>query len=335
MTDSIKCHLDMLNQSSHEYQVRNKEMEEKLTRLQSEVNSLEQQICNQNGELAAAKVSLQTQQNKISVVEREISEQRKDMDKLLRDVKSAGNVNGGIVSLQMDEILKTLREHEIKMTQLQDELRRLTGKTLTGYEPPRVNNESNPTCERRLDRAEHQLALHEIQLSEQNLQIEMLEATSYNGVYIWKIDQYSRRFQEAVSGRTPSIYSPPFYVGRFGYKVCTRLYPNGDGVGKGTHMSIFFIVMMGEYDAILPWPFVQKVHFRLLDQDGIRDMVDAFRHESNSASAKRPTSDMNTASGCPRFISQAEVREGGYVRGDTMFIKVTVDMENLQGELWR
>ena len=98
------------------------------------------------------------------------------------------------------------------------------------------------------------------------MQIQMLEGTSYNGVYVWKIDHFSRRFQEAVSGRTPSIYSPPFYVGRFGYKVCARLYPNGDGIGKGTHMSMFFVIMRGEHDALLPWPFIQKVHFRLLDQ---------------------------------------------------------------------
>ena len=59
------------------------------------------------------------------------------------------------------------------------------------------------------------MALHEVQLSEQDMQIQMLEATSYNGTYIWKIDHYSRRFQDAASGKTLSIYSPPFYVGRF------------------------------------------------------------------------------------------------------------------------
>ena len=190
------------------------------------------------------------------------------------------------------------------------------------------------SCERRLDRAEHQLDLHEIQLSEQDLQIQMLAATSYDGVYLWKIDQYNRRFQEALSGKTLSIYSPPFYVGRFGYKVCARLYPNGDGMGRGTHMSMFFVIMRGEYDALLPWPFNQKVHFKLLDQDRIRDAYDAFRPDSLSSSFKKPTSDMNIASGCPTFISRTELGRGGYVRNDTMFVKITVDMSGLQGELW-
>lgn len=50
-----------------------------------------------------------------------------------------------------------------------------------------------------------------------------------------------------------------FYTARYGFKVCMRLYLNGDGVGKGTHISLFFVIMKGEYDAILSWPFRHKV----------------------------------------------------------------------------
>jgi len=32
-------------------------------------------------------------------------------------------------------------------------------------------------------------------------------------------------------------------------------------LGKGSHMSLFFVVMKGEYDALLPWPFRQKVRW--------------------------------------------------------------------------
>lgn len=37
------------------------------------------------------------------------------------------------------------------------------------------------------------------------------------------------------------------------------MYLNGDGTGKGTHLSLFFVVMKGDYDALLPWPFRHKV----------------------------------------------------------------------------
>ena len=38
-----------------------------------------------------------------------------------------------------------------------------------------------------------------------------------------------------------SLYSQPFYTGRYGYKMCGRVYLNGDGMGKGTHLSLFFL----------------------------------------------------------------------------------------------
>lgn len=50
-----------------------------------------------------------------------------------------------------------------------------------------------------------------------------------------------------------------FYTSRYGYKMCLRIYLNGDGTGRGTHLSLFFVVMRGPHDALLRWPFNQKV----------------------------------------------------------------------------
>lgn len=41
--------------------------------------------------------------------------------------------------------------------------------------------------------------------------------------------------------------------------MCLRIYLNGDGTGRGTHLSLFFVVMKGPHDALLRWPFNQKV----------------------------------------------------------------------------
>lgn len=41
--------------------------------------------------------------------------------------------------------------------------------------------------------------------------------------------------------------------------MCLRIYLNGDGTGRGTHLSLFFVVMRGHSDALLKWPFNQKV----------------------------------------------------------------------------
>ncbi|KAL5491317.1 hypothetical protein EMCRGX_G016580 [Ephydatia muelleri] len=94
---------------------------------------------------------------------------------------------------------------------------------------------------------------------DQELRLQLLERATYNGVLVWKIDDFARR-KEAVDGVTMSLYSIPFYTSRHGYKMCARVYLNGDGMGKGTHLSFFFVVMKGPFDALLPWPFKQKIH---------------------------------------------------------------------------
>lgn len=118
---------------------------------------------------------------------------------------------------------------------------------------------SAASLETQLNRHDDMLSVHEIRLADMDLRFQVLETASYNGTLIWKIRDYKRRKQEAVAAKTLSLYSQPFYTGYFGYKMCARVYLNGDGMGKGTHLSLFFVVMRGEYDALLPWPFKQKV----------------------------------------------------------------------------
>ena len=46
---------------------------------------------------------------------------------------------------------------------------------------------------------------------------------------------------------------------RNGYKMCIRAYLNGDGIGKKTHLSVFFVLMKEKFDPLLNWPFDYKV----------------------------------------------------------------------------
>ena len=49
--------------------------------------------------------------------------------------------------------------------------------------------------------------------------------------------------------------SPPYYTHTGGYKFCLKVYANGYGSGKDTHVSVFVCLMRGEYDHMLEWPF--------------------------------------------------------------------------------
>ena len=65
----------------------------------------------------------------------------------------------------------------------------------------------------------------------------------------------------------------------------------------GSHVSLFIVVMKGDFDEILEWPFKHKVTFQLLNQNGGKDIVDAFRADPQSSSFRKPISDMNIATG--------------------------------------
>ena len=90
---------------------------------------------------------------------------------------------------------------------------------------------------------------------EVSLTLQTLQATSYDGHYIWKIPDITRRRRDALLEKTVSLYSAPFYTSRFGYRLCLRVYLDGDGSRKGHYISYFLTIMKGEYDALLEWPF--------------------------------------------------------------------------------
>ena len=46
--------------------------------------------------------------------------------------------------------------------------------------------------------------------------------------------------------------------------MCLRVCLNGDGTGRGTHISLFLVLMSSESDALLPWPFRHNVTITLI-----------------------------------------------------------------------
>ena len=162
------------------------------------------------------------------------------------------------------------------------------------------------------------------------LRLQLVGRVSYNGVLLWKVDEFERRRKEAVEGVTLSLYSTPFYTSRQGYKMCARAYLNGDGLGKGSHLSFFFVIMRGPCDALLPWPFRQKVTLTLINQAGKKHMTDSFRPDPHSSSFQRPgRKEMNIASGCPMFIRIEHLLNGGFVKDDAIYLRVVVDTTDL------
>ena len=61
-------------------------------------------------------------------------------------------------------------------------------------------------------------------------------------------------------------YSPCFYSHSCGYKMQLQVYPNGDGIARGTHVSVKVVILPGEFDDLLCWPFQGIITLHLVNQ---------------------------------------------------------------------
>ena len=78
---------------------------------------------------------------------------------------------------------------------------------------------------------------------------------------IFKFTNYAER-----KTSNAAVFSPPFYSSPGGYKLCIKVYANGTGKGKDTHLSVYAYLMRGDDDDHLPWPFTGTVEVELLNQ---------------------------------------------------------------------
>ena len=186
-----------------------------------------------------------------------------------------------------------------------------------------LNCSNIKVCASQIQEYENALATYKVRCSE--LELLSTFTCTTNGEYLWHIPQVNEKICNARSGHSIYIESLPFYTKRNGYKMCIRAYLNGDGTGKGTHLSIFFVLMRGEYDPLLQWPFDHKVSLILVDQDHKSNLERNFQPNQQSCSFQRPKTDMNVASGCPEFADLSVLDDTSYVKDNTMFIRVVLD----------
>ena len=197
--------------------------------------------------------------------------------------------------------------------------------TTLGQQNTHLKMELNYT---KLKLQRHESAIHILQegFSEMALMVQTLQATSYNGVFVWKIPEIQRLRREARIGQATTLYSAPFYTSRHGYKMCLSLHLNGDGSG----LSFFVTIMKGEHDAFLPWPFRQRVTLMLMDQDRSSHVVMSFRPDPTSPSFRRPSSEMNIASASPVLLPLHILGNPRYVKDDTTFVKCKIESQKTE-----
>ena len=148
---------------------------------------------------------------------------------------------------------------------------------------------------------------------------------------MWRIDDFNKLLGSAKSNEITRIESSPFYS--CGYKCRLKMNPNGFSNGKGTHLSLYMIMMRGENDATLEWPFRKTVIFTLIDQQETdaskQNIVESFhvphpeRDPRLLEQLKRPVSVQNSSRfGYNKFVSHKALQERRYIADDAILIQV-------------
>ena len=160
-------------------------------------------------------------------------------------------------------------------------------------------------------------------IGEVDLRVQLLENTRYKGHLMWKIDDFRVRRQETLTGEVTSLHSAPCLTADYGYRFCLRIYLNGDGIGEGTHLSLFLVIMKSDYDNTLEWPFQKKISITLVNQQNRkRDLVQEIVPNEDSECFHKPKKDYNVATGLPYFAPIDKLESDGFLKDDCIFIDV-------------
>ena len=287
--------------------------------------------------------------NKVEMIEKRNGFLEKEVQRLkeISEVKAKGEGKAGFEGSSSNVVLKTPSLNETTSIYTEQAVLHQTNYNTIHYDNPtntanvlyikaiedklerniqslqeQVNSSNAKAYGDQVSQYEEALATYKARLSEFE---NSMPTCSTNGEYLWHIPEVREKISKARRGQSIYIDSPPFYTGRNGYKMCIRAFPNGDGSGYCTHLSIFFVLMKSEYDPLLQWPFQSKVSLILVDQDHMKDLVQTFKPNAQSSSFQRPKTDMNVASGCPEFADLSVLDNASYVKDDVMYIKAIVD----------
>ena len=147
-----------------------------------------------------------------------------------------------------------------------------------------------------------------------------------------EIDRKMTDFEKNKTAKA-EWFSPPFYTHTHGYKMCINVIANGYGVGKGTHVSVFLVLMPGMFDDDLEWPFQGHITIELvnrLNSTSNLSHVARFSKTSDSASVGKVTSGDRAASGSGRtmFIAHSELdynadEQTQYLKHDSLIFRIS------------
>ena len=221
-----------------------------------------------------------------------------------------------------------LNSTQVQLDETRAQLSRLTQDQL-------INKQESREATRKLE--EKLKALQE--------QIDMKVSTDKDGGntrFIWKITSFGESLRQAKKGAKNKIESNSFYTGCYGYKLKVFAYHYVPGtmlLPCASHLSIGIVLMAGEYDDMLPWPFSKKITFKIIDQN--KDLKERQNHTDKLSPTKRellnpfreifsrrPVGKKIVETVLWNFITHEKLQTRRYIVNDTLFLQVDVEPDD-------
>ena len=168
------------------------------------------------------------------------------------------------------------------------------------------------------------------QLNDLDLKVRLYQSSTFDGKYVWKLDSLEKRVYDAVKGTVSELYTPPLYTGSFGYKFSAKIMLYGDANSevdsKGKFVAMYFVLMSGDFDEVLEWPFPFNIKLSLLDQSTSSQshVEKTIQAESDALPFAKPEREMSPGVGFPQFVAHDALFNGTYVKDDSVFFKLEI-----------
>ncbi|XP_028812493.1 TNF receptor-associated factor 6 isoform X2 [Denticeps clupeoides] len=156
--------------------------------------------------------------------------------------------------------------------------------------------------------------------------IHELEAKQCQGVYVWRLENFSAHLRNQEAGQPVVIHSPGFYTGSPGYKLCLRLHLQTPSAPRcANYISLFVHTMQGEFDGQLSWPFQGTIRLAILDQVESQHHVEVMETKPDLQAFQRPTITRNPKGfGYVTFLHLSMLQQRQFVRDDALLVRCEV-----------
>jgi TNF receptor-associated factor 4 len=142
---------------------------------------------------------------------------------------------------------------------------------------------------------------------------------------IFRLDNFKK-----MKSENDAYYSPTFYTGPCGYRLGIKVLPNGYGDGYSTNLAVFALVLKGDYDRDLKWPFIGTIACTLCNQlkdRGHHTGLVHFTHVGNRV----PGSSWGFEKFIPHSVLAGnESKDVQYLKDDALYFRVSVQVGDLK-----